>query len=139
MELKTLRKAIGTALIIVLIDRIEFAYYPFEGVERYVQFLLYDTPIIMSWYVYCLSVLVQGFLWSIVAWMWLPMAKDFKWVVIAFGLCIVEFPLTYGQPITSLPLPWGWFFPISCSLLRLMAVMYYLGCLFKRLIDHEHH
>jgi hypothetical protein len=134
MDRKTLLKTLATALLLVLIDRVEFAYYPFEGVQRYVPFLTYATPIILSWYVYVMSILVQQFLWIVLLWMWLPMGKQFKWVVIAFFLCILEFPITYGQPIASLPLPWSWYFPISCSLLRLAAILYYLGCVIKKMI-----
>lgn len=134
MDYKTYQKLILTVILLVIIDRVEFAYYPFEGLDRYIPFVTYDKPIIASWYVYCLSMIIQGFLWSFVAWMWLPMQKQFKWVVIAFGLCVLEFPITYGQPIATLPLPWQWYFPLSCSLLRLVAIMYYLGCVIEKAI-----
>lgn len=126
MDRETVKKLLVTSILLVVIDRIEFAYYPFQGSEVYVNFLVYETPMQISWYVYLLSILIQHFLFTLILWMWLPLKEDFKWVVFAFATCIVEFPINYGQPLVQLPLPWQWYFPVSCSLLRLFSILYYL-------------
>lgn len=134
-------KLLATVILLIFIDRIEFAYAPFEGSKITVDLPFYEEdpehPIYLSWFVYLESIQVQHFLWTLLAWMWLPMAKDFKWVVIAFGLCVIELPLTYGEPIAKLPLPWQWYFPLSCSLLRLGAVLYYFTRVVFKLLRHE--
>lgn len=135
MDRSATLKLSATCLLLIFIDRIEFAYYPFEGLDRKIPFLIYDKPMQISWYVYLISILIQHFAWTIVLWIWVPMQKEFKWVVIAFFLCVVEFHITYGRPIVTLPLPWNWFFPISCSLLRLAAVMYYLVCVVRKYLN----
>lgn len=116
-------KLILTAILLVLIDRIEFAYYPFQGSPIFVAFACCHEPIQLSWWVYLETIQVQHFLWTIIAFLWIPMRKEMIFIMIAFGLCVLEFPLTYGIPIAKLPLPFNWFFPLSCSLLRLAAIL----------------
>lgn len=135
MDRSTILKLVSTCLLLVLLDRIEFAYYPFQGSGKTMGFLIHPEKESLSWWVYLLSIQVQYFLWTLILWIWIPFKQHWKWVVIAFALCVIEYPITFGKPIAHLPLPWDWFFPLSASLLRLVAIFYYLGCVVKKAIE----
>lgn len=135
MDRRTLLKGIGTCLLLVVIDRIEFAYYPFEGNGRAVSFWCCQEPIAQSWWVQVESYYFQLFLFTVILLIWLPLKKHFIWVVVAFFLCMPEFALTYGEPIGKIPLPFEYYIPISVSLLRLVAICYYLGMSVKKALE----
>lgn len=137
MERQVYLKMITTCALLLVIDRVEFAYYPFEGLDRSIPFLCCHEPIKISWWVYLISIQLQHFLWALILWMWMPMKRYFKWVVIAFGLCVIEFPLTYGEPVSQLPLPWQWYFPLSCSMLRLASIVYFIMVCVKEMLHGD--
>jgi hypothetical protein len=137
MDRATMKKLITTGILLVVIDRMEFMYSPFQGLERYVPFACCHEPIQLSWWVYLVGIQIQYLLFTVVLYLWLPMQKEFKWVVIAFGLCVIELPLTYGRPIMQLPLPWQWYFPLSCSMLRLASIIYFLSMVLVRSINEK--
>jgi len=129
----------ATCILLIVIDRMEFTYYPFQGVKKYVSFLCCFEPIILSWWVHLISIQMQHFLWTVVLFIWLPeeMNKPMYFVMGSFALCVIEFPLTYGIPIAKLPLPWQWYFPLSCSLLRLASIMYFITEFIRQALKEE--
>jgi hypothetical protein len=133
------KKLLLTGLLLIVIDRLEFAYYPFEGVQKYVSFVCCHEPIQLSWWVYLVSIQMQHFLWTVVLYVWIPegFKRQMLAIVAAFGLCVVELPLTYGQPIAKLPLPWSLYFPLSCSLLRLVAIMWFVTEFVRKVIKED--
>jgi hypothetical protein len=139
MNGEQLKKLIATAILLIIIDRIEFAYYPFEGVKKMVSFVCCHEPITISWWVYLVTIQVQYLLFTVILYIWIPqvMKREMLYIVIAFALCVIELPITYGRPIAQLPLPWQWYFPLSCSLLRLISIMWFLTVLVMKIIKHE--
>lgn len=129
-------KMLATACILIVIDRVEFAYYPFEGSKKMIGFICCHKPIKISWWIYLVSVQLQYFLFTVILYIWIPdiMKKEMLYIVIAFGLCVIEFPITYGRPIAQLPLPWQWYFPLSCSILRLFSIMWFITNLIRKLL-----
>lgn len=126
MKVWVILKGIATGLILIVIDRVEFLYYAFEGNGKKVSFWCCQEPIAQSWWVQIESYYLQLFLFTLILLMWLPFWKHFIPVVGTFFLCMPEFWLTYGEPIAKLPLPFGWYIPVSVSALRMASVCYYL-------------
>lgn len=126
MDVKTILKLFATAAILVVIDRVEFLYYAYDGNGVTVSFWCCHEPIAQSWWVQIESYYLQLFLFSLIGLMWLPLKKHFWPICLTFFLCMVEFAFTYGEPIAKSPLPiFGWYVPASVSTLRFLAVMYY--------------
>jgi hypothetical protein len=137
MKPDQLKKVILTIVLLFIIDRIEFAYYPFQGLDRSIGFVCCHEPISVSWWVYLISIQMQLFLFTVILYLWVPLKKEMLYVMIAFGVCVIEFPITYGWPIAQIPMPFNLYFPVSCSLLRLASICYLMYVVVKKILNDD--
>jgi hypothetical protein len=127
---------IKIAILLVLYDRVEFLYYLVEGSDVKLGFLLKGDPIRIDSYVYFASIGLQQVIFALIIHMLMPM-KSVKFFVIASIICFLEYFVTYGQPITKIPLPWELYIPISGSMLRLASVCYFTWEVGKKIMQEE--
>jgi hypothetical protein len=119
------RKLIAIAILLLLWDRVEFLYYAFEGRDTMVGFLIKGNPVRIDSYVYLASIYIQQVIMATIIYLLFPINAA-KYLVLACLICFVEYFLTYGQPITRIPLPRDFYIPVSGSTLRLLAVCFFM-------------
>lgn len=115
----------------------EYMYLPFEGNDTPVKILLKDFSIRLDSYVYYMFIKVEQILFVLLVQLFLTDMKNYtKWLVITFFLALIEYPLTYNEPIYKIMLPeffsWHPYVPVSTATLKLIAVCYFMyGCVKK--------
>lgn len=145
------RTIVLTIVLIVLYDRLEFFYYVAEphGAE---PFIFWRTPwglifehasfpfvskecLRLDNYIYYASVKLQNFIFVYLVWLYIPVLRNYsKWIIISFGLCFLEYFLTYNEAAFLIPLPKfappiSWFIPDaipgSTATLKVGSIIYF--------------
>lgn len=112
----------------------EYMYLPFEGNTTEVKILLKDFFVRLDSYTYFLFIKLEQLIFVLVVRLFVK--ENSIWMLYAFGLAIIEYPLTYNEPISKLMLPdfggWQPFIPVSTATLKFSAVCYFMwGCVKK--------
>jgi hypothetical protein len=125
------RKLITIAVLFLLYERSEYAWYLVDGLEIYYQvpFVFDGDPIRIDSWVYLVSVKIQNVIMVLILHILLPMRAYTKWAILTFSLALIELHLTYNEPFFKIPLPGDWYIPGSTATLRLASVCYFIyGC-----------
>lgn len=131
-------KWIIIGILLLCYDRIEYLYYAFEGSDRYIPFLFSGEPIRLDAYVYFLSIRVQQIIFILILHILIGAPKATQWVLIAFILSLIEFPLTYNEPFFKIPLPFGFYVPGSTASLKFIAICNLMVVCINRSYDRIH-
>jgi hypothetical protein len=112
----------------------EYMYLPFEGNTTEVKILLKDFSVRLDSYTYLLFIKLEQLIFVLVVRLFVK--ENSIWMLYAFGLAMIEYPLTYNEPIAKIMLPdfWGWqpYIPVSTATLKFSAVCYFMwGCVKK--------
>jgi hypothetical protein len=112
----------------------EYMYLPFEGNTTEVKILLKDFSVRLDSYTYFLFIKLEQLIFVLVVRLFVK--ENSIWMLYAFGLAMIEYPLTYNEPIAKIMLPdfWGWqpYIPVSTATLKFSAVCYFMwGCVKK--------
>lgn len=115
----------------------EYMYLPFEGDDRPVKIIFKDFTIRLDSYMYFLFIKVEQVFFVLVVQLMVN-GKYSKWLLITFLLALIEYPLTYNEPIYKILLPdfggWQPYIPVSTATLKFCAVCYFMwGCIKKAL------
>lgn len=120
------------SFLVLLFFLMEYLYLPAEGNTTPVKIVFKDFSIRLDSYVYFAAIKVEQFIFVVVLHIILPMKDYTKWLVYSFLAAIVEYPLTYNEPIYKLPLPLDFYIPVSTASLKFTAVAYFMtGCVRK--------
>jgi|SRR5688572_338550 hypothetical protein len=125
------RKLITIAVLFLLYERLEYAWYLVADIEIYykVPFVFDGAPIRLDSWVYAVSVKIENVITVIIIHLLLPLKKYTRWSILTFSLALIEIHLTYNEPFFKIPLPGDWYIPGSTATLRLTGVCYFMyGC-----------
>lgn len=123
----------------------EYLYLPVEGDETPVRILLSKFTVTLDpthavrldSYVYNFSMKFEQLIFILVVRLF--MKKDSIWMLYTFGAAVIEYPLTYNEPIAKILLPdfggWQPFIPISMATAKFCAVCYFMWGLIKRALE----
>lgn len=130
------RKLITIAILLLIYDRLEYAWYVVEGMNVYykVPYVFTGNAIRIDSWVYLASVKVQHIVTIYILHILLPMREYTKWILVAFALALIELHLTYNEPFMRIFLPvignWQPYIPVSTATLKLASVCYFIfGCI----------
>lgn len=123
------RKYILLSILVFLFFLMEYLYLPFEGDTSPVRIPLMNFTIRMDSYVYYFCMKFEQLIFALVLYILLPKHLT-KWVVLTFAMAVVEYPLTYNEPIAKLLLPklFGYqpYIPASTATLKFASVCYFM-------------
>jgi hypothetical protein len=117
----------------------EYMYLPFEGNTREVKVIFKDFSVRLDSYMYFLFIKVEQIIAVLIVQQLLPdFWKYTRWLVLGFFLALIEYPLTYNEPMYKILLPefgsWQPYIPVSVAMLKFIAVCYFMyGCIKKAL------
>ncbi len=112
-------------------------YLPWVGNNTPVDILFKPFDIRLDSYIYNFSIKFEQFFCAAIVYTSVkPLQKYSQWVLYAFALAIIEYPLTYNEPIAKFMLPdlliFHPYIAVSTALLKLFAVLYFMiGCVIK--------
>lgn len=124
-------KFISVAVLVIVYERLEYLWYPFEHVQRWytVPFIVEMSPIKLDSMIYMASVKAQHFIFALILHVLLPLKFYTRWMIVAFAIAFFELFLTYNEPIFKLMLPSEFYIPVSTATLKATSVCYFLyGC-----------
>lgn len=118
----------------------EYMYLPFEGSTTQVKIWFQDFTVRMDSYTYFLFIKVEQLLAMLMVQLLLPAYwKQTRWLVLTFFLAVIEYPLTYNEPIYKIMLPdfggWQPYVPVSVATLKFIAVCYFMYGVVKKVLD----
>jgi hypothetical protein len=115
----------------------EYMYLPFEGNTKEVKVIFKDFSVRLDSYMYFLFIKVEQIIAVLIVQQLLPdFWKYTRWLVLAFFLALIEYPLTYNEPMYKILLPefgsWQPYIPVSVAMIKFIAVCYFMyGCIKK--------
>ncbi len=103
---------------------LEYTWIPWEDVPIYynVPFIYDGGAVRLDSWVYNASVKIEHFIVPLVLFILTPFKRESKLMMLAFGLCLVEFFFTWNEPFFKIPLPFDLWIPISTSLLKFASI-----------------
>jgi hypothetical protein len=122
--------------LLVVYDRVEYLYYAFEDSDSKIGFIIKGDPIRIDSYVYFLSIRIQQIIFALIFYYLVPL-KSPRWFLYACVAMLVEYPLTYNEPILTIPLPLDHYIPVSAAAFRLCAVGYFMYEVVNKLLKKE--
>jgi hypothetical protein len=131
------RDYITVSILLILFFFCEYFYLAWEGDSSPVPILLKDFTIRKDSYIYFFSIKFEQFFCVAILYTAIKSMRSYSiWVLYAFALAIIEYPLTYNEPIVKYMLPdliiFHPYIAVSTALLKLFAVLYFMwGCVVK--------
>lgn len=122
---------ITVSLLMMAYFLLEYTWIPFEDMPVFykVPFIYDGGPVRLDSWVYNASVKVEHFILPLILFILTPFKKECRLMMWAFGLAIVEFFITWNEPILKIPMPFHLWIPVSTSLLKLASICYFMwGC-----------
>lgn len=125
------------AILLMIFDRLEYAWVPWEGVEKYITIpFVYDSgPIRIDALIYAASVKLQHIILVLILYVLTPFTRANYWMLGAFMLAFVELFLTWNEPILTIPIPFKLWIPVSTATLKFVAVCNFMWCAVKKAME----
>lgn len=133
------RDYIAVSILLVLFFFCEYFYLPWVGIKTPVPILLEDFTIRLDSYIYNFSIKFEQFFCVAIVYTAVRSLRSYsQWSLYAFALAVIEYPLTYNEPIVKCMLPdlivFHPYIAVSTALLKIFAVFYFMwGCIVKAL------
>lgn len=112
----------------------------------------YHQAIRLDAYIYNAAIKLQNFIFVLVIWLFCVrvLRKYAKWMLISFGLCFLEYFITYGDAVYQIPLPLDWlakllfdgghiYFPVSMSPVKFISIAWFSVGVIKQIYDPIYH
>lgn len=135
------RDYITVSILLMLFFFCEYFYLHWENDHTPVKILLGHLVSVeyirLDSYIYNFSIKFEQFFCVAILYTAVkPLRQYSVWVLYAFALSIIEYPLTYNEPIAKYMLPdliiFHPYISVSTALLKLFAVFYFMwGCVVK--------
>jgi hypothetical protein len=130
------KKTIGQLTVLVMVFfLLEYLYLPFENLRNPVVIVFQNFTIPLDSYMYFLCVKVEHLVFAYCIHLLIDAKHVTKWIVISFFLCLLEYPLTYNEPIGRIPMPFDLYVPISTSVLKFASVGYFMYWGLKKIMS----
>lgn len=127
-------KYIAVSILILIYFLLEYAWIPWADIPRYyeVPFIYTGGPVRLDSWIYNACVKIEHIILPLVIYVLTPFKKESKLMLLAFGLAFIEFFFTWNEPIAKIPMPFGWYIPVSTSPLKLASICYFMvSCVIK--------